>query len=118
MEDPSKSAFNFCLHERKHKAIIKHAEEDLFFTRIDREELGVVDLLIEVFKIKSKTWWLQMKENTIEKMKLCKVEEDRTIRNPTERKEIEHCHFFKSKILIDVMKSYALEDVNVHSEIE
>ena len=44
----------------------KLSETDLFFEGIDRGELGVVDLLIEVFKIRSKIWWLQKDKQTIE----------------------------------------------------
>ena len=55
-----------------------------------------------------------MKENTIEEMKLYEVEgEDGAIRNPTAHEEMEHCHVFKSKIRIEVMR--LLDDVNIHS---
>ena len=37
--------------------------------------------------------------------------EDNTMRNPTACKEMEPCHFFESKMLIEVMRS--LSDVNV-----
>ena len=40
--------------------------------------------------------------------------EETTIRNPTACKEMEHCHFFESKILIEVMQS--LTDVNIYDK--
>ena len=42
-----KGVFKFCLH-------IRNADEDLFFKGIDRGELGIVHLLVEVFKIEVK----------------------------------------------------------------
>ena len=57
---------------------------DVFFKGIDRGELGVIDLLVEVLKIRSKVWWLQKDTQTIEKMKLYGVQmKDNSIRNPT-----------------------------------
>ena len=43
---------------------------DLFFKGIERGELGIIDLLIELFSIRSKLWWLQKDAQTIEKIKL------------------------------------------------
>ena len=40
--------------------------------------------------------------------------EDYTIRNPTACEGMEHCHYFNSKILIEVMQS--LTDVNADDE--
>ena len=40
--------------------------------------------------------------------------EDNTVRDPTACEEMEHSHFFESKILIEVMRS--LTDVNVYDE--
>ena len=57
------------MHEDVRKEIIRNAETELFFEGIDSGELGVVDLLIEVFKIRSKIWWLQKDKQTIEKKK-------------------------------------------------
>ena len=96
MKDIPKNVFNFCLHKRIQQAKIKHAKKYLFFTRLDWAELGVVDVLIEVFKIWSKIWWLQYDEKTIEKMKFYGVTEE-------------------DKILVAVMRS--LEDVNVQSDL-
>ena len=45
-------------------------QTDLFFRGIDRGELGIVYPLVEVFKIRSKIWWLQKDAQTIEKIKL------------------------------------------------
>ena len=42
--------------------------------------------------------------------------EDDTIQNPTACTEMEHCHFFNSKILIKVMRS--LPDVNTDADNE
>ena len=92
------------------KEIISHAEENLVLTGIDRKELGVVALLVEILKNRTKRWWLQKDVNTIENMILYEIEmEDGTTRNPTAREEMEHCHvsnrrpLFKS--LIQVMRS-------------
>ena len=49
-----KGVFNFCLQEDIRKEIVRHAEADPFFKGIDRGELGIEDLLIEVVKIGSK----------------------------------------------------------------
>ena len=107
--------FNFCLQDKFRKQIIRNADEDLFFKGIDRGELGIVDLLIQVFKIRSKIWWLQKDPKTMEKIKLYGVRmEDNTVRDPTACKIMEHCHFFESKILIEVMR--ALTDVNIYDE--
>ena len=46
--------FNFFLQEEVQKEIIRHAETNLFFKGIDRGELGIVDVLIKVFKFRSK----------------------------------------------------------------
>ena len=48
IKEVPKGVFNFCLQENVRKEIIRNAETDLFFKGIDREELGVVDLPIEV----------------------------------------------------------------------
>jgi len=40
--------------------------------------------------------------------------EDNTIRTPTACEEMEHCHSFESKILIEVMRS--LKDVNIYDK--
>ena len=50
--------FNFCLQKEIREEIIRHAERNLFFTGIDRGELGIVILLIVVFKIRRKIWSL------------------------------------------------------------
>ena len=68
IKEVPKGVFNFCLQEDIRKEIIRHAEVDLFFKEIDRRELGIVDLLIEVFKIRSKIWWLQKDPKTIENL--------------------------------------------------
>ena len=60
----------FCLQESVRKKIISLAEASLFFTGIDRKELGVIDLLTEIFKIRSDICWLQEHANTIENLKL------------------------------------------------
>ena len=52
----------------------------------------------------------------MEKMKLYGVQENGTIRNPTACEDMEHCYFFNSKILIEVMRS--LDDVNAYTENE
>ena len=56
MYEVLKGVFNFCLQDEVQKQIIRNANEHLFFKGIDRGELGIVDLLIEVFKIRSKIW--------------------------------------------------------------
>ena len=40
--------------------------------------------------------------------------EDNTVRDPTACEEMEHCHFFESKMLIEVMRS--LKDVNIYDK--
>ena len=88
---------------------------DLFFKGIERGELGIIDLLIELFKIRSKLWWVQKDAQTIEKIKLYGVQlEDDTIKNPTECEEMEHCRFFNSKMLCEVMRS--LTDTHIYAE--
>ena len=52
----------------------------------------------------------------MDKIKLFGEQENGTIRNPTACEEMEHCHFFNSKILIEVMQSLA--DVNAYEENE
>ena len=78
-------------------------------------QLGIIDLLSELFKIRSKLWWLQKDAQTIEKIKLYGVQlEDDTIKNPTACEEMEHCRFFNSNILFEVMRS--LTDPNTYAE--
>ena len=61
-----KGVSHFCLQENVRKEMISHAEKDLFFMGIERKELRIVALLIEVFKIRSKIWWLQEYAHTID----------------------------------------------------
>ena len=49
-------------------------KNDLFFTEIEKEKLGSVDIMIVVFKIRSKIRWLKENNNTVDNMKLYKVE--------------------------------------------
>ena len=70
IKEVPKGVFNFCQQEEIREEIIRYAEKDLFFTGIDRGELGIVDVLIEVFKIRSKIWWLQKDSQMMEKIKL------------------------------------------------
>ena len=47
-----KQVFSLCLQKKEvRKQIIRNAETDLFFNGVDRGELGVIDLLLEIFKI-------------------------------------------------------------------
>ena len=59
LNEVPKGVFNFCMQEEVQKEIIRNAETELFFNGIGRGEFGIVDLLSEVFKIRSKIWWLQ-----------------------------------------------------------
>ena len=100
MKEVPKGVFNFCLQEDIRKQISRNAETDIFFEGIDSGEMGVVDLLIEVFKIRSKIWWLQKDKHTIERTTLHGVQmEDDTIRNPTACEEMEHCHNAQNAII-------------------
>ena len=58
IKEVPKAVCNFCLQEGIRKEIIGN-EADLFFKGIDRGELGIAVFLIEVFKVRSKIWWLQ-----------------------------------------------------------
>ena len=70
---------------------------------------------IGLAKIRTKLWWLQKGAQTIEKIKLYGVQlEDDTIQNPTECEEMEHCRFFNSKMLCEVMRS--LTDTHIYAE--
>ena len=75
-----KRVFNFCLQNAVRKQIIRHADTDLFLNGADRGVLGIVDVLIEVFKIRNKMWWLKKDPKTIENLKLYGVRmEDNTV---------------------------------------
>ena len=58
IKEVPKEVFNFCLQAEIRKEIIRLTEKDLFFTGINQGEMGIVVLLIEVFKVRSKIWWL------------------------------------------------------------
>ena len=74
-----KGVFNFCLQDDVN-FFYQKCRNTSIFKGIDRGELGVVDLVIEVFKIRSKIWWLQKDKQTIEKTKLygVQMEDDTT----------------------------------------
>ena len=70
IKEMPKGVFNFCLQEEIRKESIRHAEKDPFFKGIHQGELRIVDLLIEVFNIRSKMWWLQKDPQMMDKIKL------------------------------------------------
>ena len=59
MQELPNSVFTMCLHEHVQKEITNHMEVELLFNRIEQVEQGVDDHLDEMFKIRSKMWWLQ-----------------------------------------------------------
>ena len=87
--------FSISVCKMKFENKLSEMQKKMYSSMEQTGELGIVDLLSEVFKLRSKIWWLQ-------KISACE--------------EMEHCHFFNSKILIEVMQSLA--DVNAYEENE
>ena len=110
MKKDPKCIFEWNLQESTQKEIINHAEVNLCFNGIDRGELGVVNLLIEIFKIICNMYWLQENEDASKILHLfqsqAKSGNDKT---PTAHKEMRFCHSLKSKFLAEASQS--VEDV-------
>ena len=59
MEEIPQGVCNFCLKKDIQKGKIRHVKKELFFWELQKNELGIIDILMEILKIRCKMWWLQ-----------------------------------------------------------